>query len=73
MLAGRRRRRVGLLSLSSGLRVRDWLRSFDLDAEPGPGGSRGGGVGGWDRLRVGLRGRGRGRVVVLLVGRGVLR
>lgn len=72
MLAGRRRG-VGLLSLSSALRVSDWLRSFDLDAEPGPSGSGGGGVGGWDGLRVGLRGRGRGRVVVLLVGRGVLR
>lgn len=72
MLAGRRWG-VGLLSLSSGLRVSDWLCSFDLDAEPGPGGSGGGGVGGWDGLRVGLRGRGRGRVVVLLVGRGVLR
>lgn len=72
MLAGRRRG-VGLLSLSSGLRVSDWLRSFDLDAEPGPSGSGGGGVGGWDGLRVGLRGRGRGRVVVLLVGRGVLK
>lgn len=72
MLAGGRWG-VGLLGLSSGLRVSDWLRSFDLDAEPGPSGSGGGGVGGWDGLRVGLRGRGRGRVVVLLVGRGVLR
>lgn len=72
MLA-RRRRGVGLLSLPSCLRVRDWLRSFDLDAEPGPGGGGGGGVGGRDWLRVGLRGWGGGRVVVLLVGRGVLR
>lgn len=56
MLAGRRWG-VGLLSLSSSLRVCDWLRSFDLDAEPGPSGSGGGGVGGRDGLRVGLRGR----------------
>lgn len=71
MLA-RRRWGVGLLSLPSCLRVCDWLCSFDLHAEPGSGGSGGGGVGGWDRLRIGFRGWGGGRVVVLLVGSGVL-
>lgn len=55
MLA-RRRWSVGLLSLPSCLRVCDWLSSFDLDAEPGPSGSGGGGVGGRDGLRVGFRG-----------------
>lgn len=70
MLA-RRGRGVGLFSLPPCLRVGDGLRRLDLDAEPGPGGSRGGGVGGRDGLRVGLGGR-RG-VVVLLVGGGVLR
>lgn len=66
MLA-RRRRGVGLLCLSPCLRVGDWLCRFDLDAEPRPGGSGGGGVRGRDWLRVGLRGRGGGRVVVLMV------
>lgn len=67
----RRRGRVGLLSLPSRLGVGDGLRRLDLDAEPGPGGSGGCGVGGWDGLRVGLWAR--GGVVVLLVGGGVLR
>lgn len=62
---------VRLLGLSPRLRVGDRLRRLDLDAEPGPGGSRGCGVGGWDGLRVGLRGG--GGVVVLLVGGGILR
>lgn len=47
---------VCLLSLSPCLRVGDRLRCLDLDTEPGPSGSRGSGVGGWDGLRVGLRG-----------------
>lgn len=71
MLAGRRRG-VGLFSLPPCLRVGDRLCGLDLHAEPGPSGSRGRGVGGRDGLRVGLRG-GRGGVVVLLVGGGVLR
>lgn len=71
MLAGRGWG-IGLFSLSPRLRVGDRLCGLDLDAEPGPSGSRGCGVGGRDGLRVGLRG-GRGGVVVLLVGGGVLK
>lgn len=67
----RRGRGVRLFCLSPGLRVGDGLCRLDLDAEPGPGGSRGRGVRGRDGLRVGLRVG--GGVVVLLVGGGVLR
>lgn len=69
-MLSRRRRSVRLFGLSPRLRVGDRLRCLDLDAEAGTGGSRGCGVGGWDGLRVGLRG---GGVVVLLVRGGVLR
>lgn len=71
MLA-RRRWRVGLFGLPPRLRVGDGLRRLDLDAESRPGWSRSGGVGGRDGLRVRFR-SGRGGVVVLLVGGGVLR
>lgn len=66
----RRRRGVGLLSLPPRLRVGNWLCCLDLYAKPGPGGSGGSGVGGWDRLGVRLGGW---RVIVLLVGGEVLR
>lgn len=69
----RRRRRVRLLRLSAGLRVRNGLRGFDLDAEARSGRSGCGGVGGRDRLWVRFWGGGLGGVVLVLMWGGVMR